>query len=425
MLQVWIDRLRRLGLDVTALALFSAPAGVSVGLGLVVLAFFLVLMRRPAWPLSAGVVVAVGFSGYALALGVFGSYPGGTLAVRMEAAAQWAQLLVFVPVAYLLAGDQSRLLRLLGLALVGLILGALWRLDWGLLLADPGAFLEARPGFGFPANVAGLFSGTALLGLVVLRRRWWQGPGPRPLRLALWWVATLLVAQGFLLSLSRGAWLALALTAVLGLASSARTSGLRLPLRLLLPVGAVTAVVVLLYAGPMAERFASEWGAVQAMLAGEIDYAPDSSLSQRWHAQRFGVTAWLEHPWLGWGPGAAKALLAASGDPSIMLIGYGPIEHLHNTYLDVLVQLGLIGLMLWLGLFALLLRSVSKARVVRQVDGDVARFLALALVYSMIWNLFDFHAMHQSWRAYWALLAGAALSVGLFSRCSRGARGVG
>jgi O-antigen ligase len=414
-LQAWIDRLRRLGLDVTALALFSAPAGVSIGLGLVALAFFLLLARRPAWPLSAGVVVAVGFCLYALALGLFGSYPGGTLAGRMEAAAQWAQLLVFVPVAYLLAGDQSRLLRLLGLALHGLILGALWRLDWALLLADPGGFLETRPGFGFPANVAALFTGTALLGLVVLRRRWWQGPGPWAPRLGLWWLATLLVAQGFLLSLSRGAWLALALTAVLGLVSSARGSGLRMPLRLLLPMGAVALVVALLYAGAMAERIASEWGAVQAMVAGDIDYAPDSSLSQRWHAQRFGITAWLEHPWLGWGPGAAKALLAASDDPSVMLIDYGPIEHLHNTYLEVLVQLGLVGLVLWLGLFGLLVRSVSKARANRQVDRDVARFLVLALLYLMFWNLFDFHAMHQSWRAYWAVLAGAALSVGLFA----------
>jgi len=422
-LQAWIERLRRLGLDVTALSLFSAPAGVSVGLGLVVLTFLLALARRPLWPLSAGVVLAVVFVGYVLVLGVVGDYPGGTPAVRMEAAAQWAQLLVFVPVAYVLAGDQARLLRLLGLALVGLILGALWRLDWALLFTDTGAFVERRPGFGFPANVAALFSGTALLGLVMLRQRWWRARGPRALWLGLWWLALLLVAQGFLLSLSRGAWLALVLTLALGLLWTARTSASQAPPRWTLPVTGIIVVLLLLYAGPMAERFAAEWGSVQAMLAGDIDYAPESSLSQRWHAQRFGLHAWLSQPWLGWGPGAARALLAASDDPSLMVIGYGPLKHLHNTYLEVLVQLGLLGLLFWLGLFWLLLRSVFQARRARRIDADVTRFLALALVYLMLWSLFDFHAMQQVWRAYWALLAGAALSVGLFAGRSADAHG--
>ncbi len=422
-LDAWIERLRRIGLDVTALALFSAPAGVSVGLGLVVLAFLLRLLRRPGWPLSGAVVLAVVFALYALVRGLFADYPGGSPGVRFEAAAQWAQLLVLVPVAYLLAGDQRRLLRLLGLALVGLVIGALWRLEWDLLLADPAAFLDSRPGFGFPANVFALFSGTVLIGLVTLRRRCWHAGGPPALRRALWWLVALLVAQGFLLTLSRGAWLALALTAAVGLLAVMRRSGWRPSPRLLLVLAAACLAVLVVYAGPMAERFAAEWETVHGMITGEIEYAADSSLSQRWHAQRFGLAAWVQHPWLGWGPGAARALLAASDDPAVMLIGYGPMEHLHNTYLEVLVQLGLLGLVLWLGLFVLLLRGVLQACAAGRIDFDVAGFLGLALLYLMLWNLFDFHAMHQSWRAFWALLAGGALSVGLCAGRAAGGRG--
>lgn len=422
-MDAWIERLRRLGLDVTALALFSAPAGVSFGLGLVVLTFALALTRRPAWPLSPAVILAVVFAGYALVLGLFGSYPGGTLTVRMEAAAQWAQLLVFVPVAYLIGGDQARLLRLFGLALVGLFIGTFWRLDWALLLSEPAAFLESRPGFGFPANVFALFSGTVLIGLVTLRRRCWHAGGAPELRRVLWWLVALVAAQAFLLTLSRGAWIALTLTAVVGLAVAVRGSGWRASPRLLLGLAAVCLALLLVYAGPMAERFAAEWGTIRAMVAGEIDYSAESSLSQRWHAQRFGLAAWLQQPWLGWGPGAAKALLAASDDPAVMLIGYGPMEHLHNTYLEVLVQLGLVGFLLWFGLFALLLRAVLKAWQAGQIDEDVAGFLWLALLYLVLWNLFDFHATHQSWRAFWALLAGGALSMGLFAGRVGGGRG--
>lgn len=423
MLEAWIERLRRLGLDVTALALFSAPAGVSVGLALMLLAFVLVLFRRPGWPVSAGVLLAVGFAVYAMVEGVFGSYPGGTYGMRLEAAAQWAQLMLFVPVAYLLGGDQPRVLRLTGLALIGLVVGALWRLDWALLITDPGTFVQLRPGFGFPANVFALFSGTALIGLVILRQRCWAVGGPRALRLGLWWLVSLAVAQGFLLTLSRGAWLALALTAAVGLVSALRRSGWRAPPRFALVLAAGCVALLLLYSAPMAERLAWEWDTVRGMIAGEIDYAADSPLSQRWHAQRFGLAAWLQHPWLGWGPGASRALLAASDDPAVLLAGYGPMEHLHNTYLELLVQLGLLGLTLWLGLSLLLLRSVLKGRAAGRIDADVARFLALSLLYLMLWNLFDFHAMHQPWRAFWMLLAGGALSLGLFARRVPGARG--
>jgi O-antigen ligase len=107
----------------------------------------------------------------------------------------------------------------------------------------------------------------------------------------------------------------------------------------------------------------------------------------------------------------------------VLLAGYGPMEHLHNTYLELLVQLGLLGLTLWLGLSLLLLRSVLKGRAAGRIDADVARFLALSLLYLMLWNLFDFHAMHQPWRAFWMLLAGGALSLGLFARRVPGARG--
>jgi len=152
---------------------------------------------------------------------------------------------------------------------------------------------------------------------------------------------------------------------------------------------------------------------------------PDSSFSQRWHAQRFGLDLWQERPWLGWGPGSAKALLKASDDPSVMLTGYGPLEHLHNTYLEVLVQLGVVGLLLWLALFAALWRSVQLACRAGSVDVDVGNFLLLSLVYLMLWSLFDFHSMQQAWRAYWGVLAGGMLAVGLFPRTARTEPGAG
>ena len=415
------ERLLRVGLYLSALSLCLAPAGVAIGLGVLVLGFLLTLglrlrLRQP-WPMSPAIWVMAALAAYVLLRGGLAAYPGGDWEVRWAAALEWAQLAVFVPMAYAIGGDQRRLLWVLALALLGLVLGGLYRLDWALLFASPAAFAESRPGFGAPAIVFALFSGTALLGLFTLRRRWWGGRDARwqRLRIGLWLLVTVLVAQAFLLTLSRGAWLALAATAVLGVLLAGRHGRRRRPGALTwLGAGAV-AVLVLMNAGAMLERIGAEMGTAQALVRGELSYAPDSSFSQRWNAQRFGLAAWRERAWLGWGPGSSSALLKASNDPSVMLTDYGPMDHLHNTYLEFLVQLGVVGLALWLLLLALLWQSVQRARAAEAVDIDVGNFLLLALVYLALWSLFDFHALHQDWRAFWALLAGAALSVGLFA----------
>jgi O-antigen ligase len=428
----WIKRLQRFGLYLLALALFLAPAGVSWGLGLLVLGFLMELgvrirQRRP-WPASPALWLILGLAVYALLRGWLANYPGGTWSVRWGAGLDWAQLAVVVPVAYVIGGNQRRLLRVLALALLGMLLGAMYRLDWALLWADPAAFAESRPGFGVPTIVFALFSGTALIGLFTLRWRWWGGrhDSVHLLRIGLWLLVTALVAQAFLLTLSRGAWLALAATAVLGLLLVASRRGRRRSPRLLTWLGGgAAAVLVLMNAGSMLERVTAEFDTARALVQGEVGYVPDSSFSQRWHAQRFGLDLWQQRPWLGWGPGSAKALLKASDDPSVMLTGYGPLEHLHNTYLEVLVQLGVVGLLLWLALFAALWRSVQLACRAGSVDVDVGNFLLLSLVYLMLWSLFDFHSMQQAWRAYWGVLAGGMLAVGLFPRTARTEPGAG
>jgi O-antigen ligase len=91
------------------------------------------------------------------------------------------------------------------------------------------------------------------------------------------------------------------------------------------------------------------------------------------------------------------------------------LDHLHNTYLELLLQFGMVGLALWFGIFVSLFVSIRRARDLGRLDADVARFLVVSIVYLSLWNLIDFHATHQAWRGLWALLAGSALSVGLFA----------
>ena len=445
-MSAWADRVQGFGLYLIALSLFLAPAGVSAGLILLWLGFFLALGAGRRWPLSVGVWLGLAFAVYALINTVLTGYPGADLGGRLASAADWAQLCVFVPVAYALRGDQRRLIHLLALALLGMLLGGLWRIDWALLLSDSSAFLDSRPGFGFPAIVFALFSGIALIGLFVLRARWWGGAwwGLGGWWVLAWLVCAAMVLQGFVLTLSRGAWIALAGT--LGVAvwmnwrghfaaradgpvaarlgdAPAVTGGVMRPRSALPWLGGLLLVGLLgLNAGSIIDRFGAETDAVSAILSGTTgdtgDSAP-SSVGLRWQAQRFGLSLWWERPLLGWGPGSSEALIASSAMPELGVGSDQALDHLHNTYLELLVQLGLIGLLLWIGLFLALLSSIGTAWRARSLSADLARFLTLSIVYLAFWDLFDFHALHQDWRGAWALLAGAALSVGLFAGVDR------
>jgi O-antigen ligase len=422
---VWTDPVQDAGLRITALSLFLAPVGVAIGLALLWIGWLMACFRpgSRSLPMSAGVWLGLAFGVYIVLHGLAWTDPVNGLAERTEATLDWLQLCVFVPFAYALRADQSKLLHLFLLILAGLLAGMCWRLDWALLLSDPSGFVRSRPGFGFPTIVFGLFSGTVLLGLLALRCRWWRCVEGRPgiWRFLLWLLSIALVAQGFILTLARGASIALLVTLAIGSRFRDRcVHPAGLVVERSRPMLLVVAVLVLgllaLNAKPVVDRMGEEWDLVAAMLSGEIAYSQASSFSQRWHVLRFGIDAWLLRPWFGWGPGSSKSLIELSGEPALRMPDGAPLVHVHNTYVEILVQLGWVGLLLWLAILFALLASLRRGLQMGRLSPDVAGFLMLAILYLGLWSLFDFHAVHQDWRGFWAVLAGSALSFGLFGR---------
>ncbi|TVQ87603.1 MAG: hypothetical protein EA400_11170 [Chromatiaceae bacterium] len=443
-----------------ALSAFLAPAGVATALVLLWVGLALGWWQQRGLPpgaqvATAGLWLALGLALWALLAALLAALASTGLATENAATAwartgslsaaptaaytldrglAWAQLAGCVPAAVALGGNERRLVRLLLLALLGLLLGILWRQDWALLGSDLQRFMISRQGFGFPAIVFALFAGTALLGLLVLRERCWgQCGGPhRGQRWLLWVLAILAIAQVFVLALSRGAWLAFLVT--LGLAAvlhwrqrlqqrrqarqyhpNGSAAGAPAPQRPARALALALALLVIgLNAGPIVDRLGQEWDEVQAILDSGEAFMPSSSLGYRWQAQWFGLARWRERPWLGWGPGASPLLLARHADEGFLVKDDASLRHLHNTYLEVLVQLGLIGLLLWLALLLALLRGLAAAVTASRLSPDLGRFLGLALVFMAVWGLFDFHALSQAWRGYWALLAGSALSFALY-----------
>ena len=425
-LRPWGQRIGEAGLHLLCLCAFLAPAGAATGLGLLVLGFILAPPRRSsdsplqALPLPPAVAIAVGLAAFVLVHTAWVVMGDPAAAPDLwRAAGAWLALLIFVPFGWFLAQGPTRIWRLLGLTLVGLIGGILWRLDWAALMANSEAYLGSRPGFGFPTIAFALYAGTAILGLVFLARRWWA-PGPsRVWRVGLWALALVLLVEGFLIAQSRGSWIALVVALPLGGAlawrlgsQQTRTQAPRH--RGLLLAAALVAIggLVIANGGLILERLSAELDTLDTALEEAPGDRPRTSLELRLRAQVFGLTHWSQRPWLGWGAGSSNPLMEADGDPGLREEGL-ILRHLHNAYLELLVQFGVLGALLAAALMASLILGVWQALGGGRCPPDLGVFLLAAFAFLLIWSLWSYRALHQDWRIYWVLLAGTALAVSL------------
>lgn len=411
----------RVGLQVLFASAFLAPAVANAGLLLVTAAFpfavadWRVLLRQPVVLACAACAI------YLVALTVvLRLAPPEAIDVHWSGLWDWLRLALFIPVAFFVRADSAHLGRLLLLCVLGLIIGMLWGLDWVQLLSSPQVYLNtSRDGYGFPALGFALFSGTAVLGMVLLRRRWWAGS---PAHILLWVVCSLLLLQGFLVTQARGAWFSLAVTAGFVFIRSRRYRQRPVgpPQTRVLRYAAVISVLVVFAATQgqlIVSRLLEEVPAVQDIISRRQEYySGGASVTLRWNAQRFGVETWLRRPLTGWGPDTSHDLMVASGNPKFEA-GEDEetkiLRHLHNTYLELLVQTGVFGFVLAGVLIAALLRGLMQAFRAGRLAADLYLFLLSAFVLTLLWSLFDYRVVHQDWRFYWLLLAGTASTFSL------------
>lgn len=417
----WLETLRIGTLYLLALSLFLVPVGVGGGLALVWVWMAAAMIVRHPVPTHPAVWLALSFALYCLVQAGIPRLVVDDPGLRWGTAWSWAQIVVFVPVAYALRGDQRLVLRLLLTSLIGLLLGMIWRTDWALLIQSPAAFADSRPGFGFPTLAYALFAGTALLGLVILRRRCWYDSAGRLRWWALlpWTFATLVVAEGVVLSQARGSWLSLVLVTLIGVGVwwlRQRRRGGALPRAKIAAVLAALLLLIGLNSNEIVDRLNEERAVVDQLLEGELLTDEITSLTLRWHALVLGLERWQERPWFGWGPGASRPLMADSNEPGLLYPepDGSVLKHLHNSYLELMVQLGLIGLGLWLAVAVLLLLGLYRLVQRGELSADLGWFLGLALLYLAFWSHFNFRMVNQDFRGYWSLLAGAALSFSLY-----------
>jgi O-antigen ligase len=357
------------GIYLFAFAAWWSTSLANVGLAMMTFAFLLRLPgQRWIWR-DALFIISLLFGAYLIVrtAGAVVEFPF-TKSEQIDRALDLYRLgfLLTVVFAFWASDARIRLPNVLALALAGFLVRIILRYESG----DMGRFLGGvRASFDMSPNAFGLYCSVALLGLIVGFPLFLPQQKRRNalfLRGALWLAATTVAATGLVFSQSRGAWLGIALVLPVVLFVQAFVcfkrgrSWRRTLVGVVLLFGLVAVGLLGFAAKDMAKnRAVQEVDTLRSILSGsEIDI-PFDAYGMRYHWWRFGVDRWLNRPWFGWGPGTVKHLFQTSKNPLIRQ-NSRQFKDFHNSLLQILVQIGLVGLAFYVVFFCMILRTAWR-----------------------------------------------------------------
>jgi O-antigen ligase len=106
-------------------------------------------------------------------------------------------------------------------------------------------------------------------------------------------------------------------------------------------------------------------------------------------------------PLLGYGYSAFWGGLESASAPVLLRLGWNT-PHAHNGFLDILLQLGAVGMIVFL--FALFTAAREGVRLVRKDHGTVALWPLLFLSFLVLYNITETTVLQQN-NVYWSLYA--------------------
>lgn len=314
-------------------------------------------------------------------------------------------------VSWCLAADTKRVMWLMGAALAGFCIEVLVELD-------PGAFERILRGgernmlgAALPIGLAGAI---AIVGLFVFL--------PRSIRLAsqqrqivrFSLYAAIAIGASLLglvqiITQSRAVFgmLAILLPIIVAWHFLGRAGGTHGRTSLTVTYGVVIGLiaVALMLIGPrLVDKLENDYSRVAPYISsGGLEDMPESSLGWRIHLNVHGSDLWAKRPWIGWGPGTSSTRDLSDG---YQLVDLSTRNHLHNTYLEIVVRLGLVGATLYLFAIGVLLRHAIRARPGKGLmPDDVGMFVVAGSALMAGWSLIDFHLINWDFIIPLVLLA--------------------
>lgn len=410
------------GLALVAVGLATSKAAQNIGMALMLAG---ILLSGPrAWnrlsrdPLLWLCIVWIAF--------VLGSAWLAAARVPAYANMQWDETLEMARLLYLplcawwFAAGRQPIRLYLCLAVAGVLLAIVLRLDWARLpLVLLGQLDAPRSGFGANAQHFGYLCAMTLAACGTFYSEWLDG-GRRWLRSAAWLAVVALVLTAFIWTQARTAWIAFILLVGIALLVSIlrrrRVEPFARDKLGLLAALLVAGLFTYVQWSTIHKRVAPELEVVQTYLAEGTEPAKLSSTLVRLHLWGIAWDGIKERPLGGWGPGAEEMLIAeASGVPDYIK----RFDHVHNSFLGLAVRGGLIAVGVFIAVAALVGRVVWSAWRKGRLDGRIAAYLGIAFGVFLVVNVTESYLARQLGWFVAAFFGGAGYSFALRGSTAR------
>jgi O-antigen ligase len=416
----------RLGFFMFSFCLLLSTSAATLGLSLMVLAFICHFPR--SWmtarkdPILRLGLLFLAYLVFHLTRVVKGS--PAPMAEQLDASWAWLSLWGFVFVSWWTENRPDRMNKALGLSFSGFLIRIAYDLAFEFSTADLALFFQGiRTGLHYSINAAGLYTATAVWGLILALPGLFHIKSPAVLREGggLIWLTGMGVMLNFcLITQSLSALISLAAVSCvmlplwLWLKKPARIS--RISKRALAAcffLALVLGAAGFFYGKTIIGRALVESGTVLSVLTGRSQLPEDSSLALRLDMWQLGWQKFREKPVFGWGPGTSVIQRCAQGQDLERIRGY---THLHNTYLVILVRLGLIGALFYVAGGYFFIRSLFRSFRRRLMPEPQLLFFSGALFLIALSGMASFHVTDVDYRFFCLLLAGLAYSPHYYPR---------
>ncbi len=413
------------GLGLSGLYLFALGAWMStsmanVGLGLMFLAFILQLPAFPSVWRDGLFIVSLVFALYLVLRTVLAvrELPD-TREVQVDHAWNLFRLgfLTTVAVAFWLSKYPHRVFDVLGLAVAGFLIRIVVEVDASQLF---GFLAGERAEMGMSPNAFGLYCAVSVLGLALLARRFWGGSLNQTfliLRVLTWLAAMIIVTQGLIFSQSRGAWLASLIifppVLVIQVLAWLRVENRRVKKRAFwfgFVALVLTSLLIIFNKDVIKNRISSQVDSLEAISAGDLTNLPPDAYGLRIYWWKLGLEKWMERPLLGWGPGTARYFMEHMDNETIRQLGYSDF---HNSYMQMLVQIGLVGTAFFVVSLWLIFKTAWQGYKASWFRRDVFLLTVGALALFLIASLANMRTKDHFGRFHLALFGGIAYSYRL------------